>query len=58
MLEISSPGRFDDYFRAMAGAQELADPDSARAEIAREWGITPHPELIDDLSRRHGVRFG
>jgi len=35
MLEITSPGAFDDYFR------ELATPRCVPGELAAQWGISP-----------------
>jgi len=51
MLEITSPGSFEHYFRAIAAGERPVE------EIAEEWGIAFVDEWVEELSARYGVRL-
>ncbi|MFI0423482.1 cupin domain-containing protein [Spongiactinospora sp. 9N601] len=50
MLEITSPGRFEQYWHEMAASGRPA------ADVAADWGISYVDEWIDDLRSRYGLR--
>jgi quercetin dioxygenase-like cupin family protein len=54
VVEFISPAGFEGFFEEMGGLRNEAGPDVVR-EIATRYGQTPHPELIAELSERHGV---
>lgn len=51
MLEITSPGRFEDYFR------EISAAGRPPRDIAADWGITFVDEWVDDLCQRYGLQL-
>jgi mannose-6-phosphate isomerase-like protein (cupin superfamily) len=54
ILEITSPGRFEEYF-ADLGDLTAEGRLSEAPELARLWGITQEPELVETLAARYGV---
>jgi len=54
VIEFISPAGFEGFFEEMGALREGAGHDVVR-EIAGRYGQTPHPELVAELSRRHGV---
>lgn len=56
MLEIISPGGFEDYFRQIAAVLQGCNPDFARAAEICEWfGIDMEFQTVPDLMARHGL---
>jgi quercetin dioxygenase-like cupin family protein len=59
VLEIISPGGFDSYFRELAALytdDRLPEPHAV-ADLRDRYGVTAHPEWIDDLKTRHGLKL-
>jgi quercetin dioxygenase-like cupin family protein len=56
MLEITSPGDVEAYFRRFGALSEtgMPDPDAIRS-LAAEYGIAYVDEWVPELSQRHGV---
>jgi quercetin dioxygenase-like cupin family protein len=56
LLEIISPGGFENYFREMAEVLAVPSPDFVRAgEICARYGIDMHFESAAELIARHGL---
>lgn len=56
LLEIISPGGFENYFREMADVLAAPSPDWGRAaEICGRYGIDMHFESVPELVARHGL---
>ncbi|WP_049746291.1 cupin domain-containing protein [Mycolicibacterium goodii] len=54
MLEITSPGNFDQYLVGMAEVTASGDAQ-ARAALLERFQISPVPGWSEDLCARHGV---
>jgi len=53
-LGFITPAGFEGFFEEMGALAEGSSPEMMR-EIAERYGQTPHPELISELEKRHGV---
>jgi quercetin dioxygenase-like cupin family protein len=56
MLEITSPGCFDQYF-ATLGQLTVAGDDAGRAQLLERFGVKGVSDWAEDLSTRHGVKL-
>jgi quercetin dioxygenase-like cupin family protein len=54
VIEFISPAGFEGFFEEMGALQTGEGLDVIR-EIATRYGQAPHPELVAELSERHGV---
>jgi mannose-6-phosphate isomerase-like protein (cupin superfamily) len=55
MIEITSPGAFDQYFAALAEITAAGD-DAARSALLAKYQVAPVPGWDKELGDRHGVR--
>jgi gentisate 1,2-dioxygenase len=58
ILEIISPGGFEEYFKEVVDAFPDGDIDAERiGEIAARYGLELDPSTIPDLVAEHGLVF-
>ena len=61
ILEIISPAGFEGYFDEMSEVLSAAaggPPDFGKmGEIAGKYGLTLHPERMQEISEKHGVEL-
>jgi mannose-6-phosphate isomerase-like protein (cupin superfamily) len=59
ILEIISPGGFENYFHELVDAAATGPPDRARlADLPARYGLEIDPGSIPGLCERFGLRFG
>ncbi|MGO4247615.1 cupin domain-containing protein [Paenarthrobacter sp. RAF54_2] len=56
MLEITSPGRFDEYFASL-GQLTVAGDEAGRAQLLERFSVQGVDGWADDLSLRYGVKL-
>ena len=54
MLEITSPGRFDQYFATLGELTQTSD-EAGRARLLSDFGVEGVDGWAEDLSARYGV---